>query len=69
MDIGILGAINLWAQFLAGLFVVICIALIIIVLLQKGRGGGLSAAFGGAGGQSLNAALLRGIWQCTVYQI
>ena len=52
MDIGILGAINLWAQFLAGLFVVICIALIIIVLLQKGRGGGLSAAFGGAGGQS-----------------
>ena len=34
------------------LFVVCCVALILIVLIQKGRGGGLSAAFGGgmAGG-------------------
>lgn len=31
------------------LFVIVCILLIIIVLLQKGRGGGLSAAFGGMG--------------------
>ena len=35
--------------FLGALFVVICILLIVVVLLQKGRGGGLGAAFGGAG--------------------
>ncbi|MBN2180886.1 MAG: preprotein translocase subunit SecG [Sedimentisphaerales bacterium] len=32
----------------AVLFVLCCIALILIVLVQKGRGGGLSGAFGGA---------------------
>jgi len=35
--------------FLATLFIVVVILLIIVVLLQKGRGGGLGAAFGGAG--------------------
>ncbi len=37
---------------IAVLFVVCCVALILIILIQKGRGGGLSAAFGGgmAGG-------------------
>jgi preprotein translocase subunit SecG len=34
--------------FLGTLFIVVCILLIIVVLLQKGRGGGLGAAFGGA---------------------
>jgi preprotein translocase subunit SecG len=36
----------------AVLFVLCCISLILIILIQKGRGGGLSAAFGGgmAGG-------------------
>jgi preprotein translocase subunit SecG len=38
-----------WAIFLLTLFIVICILLVIVVLLQKGRGGGLGAAFGGAG--------------------
>ena len=33
--------------FLLTLFIVICVLLIIVVLLQKGRGGGLSGAFGG----------------------
>ena len=37
---------------LAILFVLICVLLIGIILLQKGRGGGLSGAFGGAGGHS-----------------
>jgi preprotein translocase subunit SecG len=32
----------------AALFVICCIALILIILIQKGRGGGLSGAFGGA---------------------
>ncbi len=36
----------------AVLFVICCVALILIILVQKGKGGGLSAAFGGgmAGG-------------------
>jgi len=37
------------ATFLATLFVIVCVLLIIMVLLQKGRGGGLSGAFGGMG--------------------
>jgi len=35
--------------FLLTLFLVTCLLLIMVVLLQKGRGGGLAAAFGGAG--------------------
>jgi len=31
----------------AVLFVICCVALILIILVQKGRGGGLSGAFGG----------------------
>jgi preprotein translocase subunit SecG len=34
------------------LLILVCFLLIFIVLLQKGRGGGLSGAFGGAGGHS-----------------
>lgn len=34
------------------LFVTICLLLIVVILLQKGRGGGLAGAFGGAGGHS-----------------
>lgn len=34
------------------LFLLICLLLIGIVLLQKGRGSGLSGAFGGVGGHS-----------------
>ena len=53
MNIAILGASIPWlATVGAILFFVVCVFLILIVLLQKGRGGGLSAAFGGAGGQS-----------------
>ena len=32
------------------LFLFICIFLILLILIQKGRGGGLSGAFGGGGG-------------------
>ena len=38
------------------LFVPVCILLILIVLLQAGKGGGLAGAFGGAGGQTLLGA-------------
>jgi preprotein translocase subunit SecG len=34
------------------LFLFICGFLILLVLIQKGRGGGLSSAFGGAGGNT-----------------
>ena len=33
-------------------FTLVCILLILVILLQKGRGGGLSGAFGGGGGYS-----------------
>ena len=36
--------------FLIGLHVLICITLILVVLLQSGKGGGLAGAFGGMGG-------------------
>lgn len=38
--------------FLATIFVVLCLLLSLIILIQKPRGGGLSGAFGGAGGGS-----------------
>jgi preprotein translocase subunit SecG len=34
------------------LFIVLSLFLILLVLIQKGRGGGLSAAFGGVGGNT-----------------
>lgn len=34
------------------LFLIVCVLLMLVVLLQKGRGGGLSGAFGGVGGHS-----------------
>jgi len=52
MDFILLGALSWWKLALAFFFTIVCIVLIVLVLLQKGRGGGLSAAFGGAGGQS-----------------
>jgi len=38
-----------WDIFLGALFLIVCFLLIVIVLLQKGKGGGLGAAFGGMG--------------------
>lgn len=34
------------------LFLLICLFMILLILIQKGRGGGLSSAFGGAGGNT-----------------
>jgi preprotein translocase subunit SecG len=34
------------------LFLFVCFILIMVVLIQKGRGGGLSGAFGGGGGNT-----------------
>ena len=41
-------AVTFIMDVVAVLFVLCCIALILIVLIQKGKGGGLSGAFGGA---------------------
>ena len=34
------------------LFIVVCVFMILLILIQKGRGGGLASAFGGAGGNT-----------------
>ncbi len=46
-------AVGLLMNFVAVLFVIVCVVLILVVLIQKGRGGGLSAAFGGGMAGSL----------------
>jgi preprotein translocase subunit SecG len=35
-----------------GLFILVSLVLILIILIQKGRGGGLASAFGGMGGNT-----------------
>jgi preprotein translocase subunit SecG len=45
-------AVSLGQGLVATLFVLVCALLILVILLQKGRGGGLSGAFGGVGGHS-----------------
>ncbi len=45
-------ALNFWQGTITFLFVLTCVLLILVILLQKGRGGGLAGAFGGAGGYS-----------------
>src|ERR1700756_3123457 len=39
-------------DFLLGLLTVVGVFLMFVILLQRGRGGGLAGAFGGLGGQS-----------------
>jgi len=39
------------------LFIIICVLLIVVVLLQKGRGGGLGAAFGGMGSSAFGTRI------------
>jgi preprotein translocase subunit SecG len=34
------------------LFLIVCTFLVLLILIQKGRGGGLASAFGGAGGNT-----------------
>ena len=40
-------AVGIVMKFVAVLFVLVSIVLVLVVLVQKGRGGGLSGAFGG----------------------
>lgn len=41
-------AVSTIMNIVAVLFVISCVSLVLIILIQKGRGGGLSGAFGGA---------------------
>ncbi len=41
-----------WAQLLNGIVLLISLFLILLVLIQRGKGGGLAGAFGGMGGSS-----------------
>lgn len=58
------------ATFLSILHVFVCLFLILVVLLQQGKGGGLGSAFGGAttqqvfGGRGAGNFLTRMTWVC-----
>ncbi len=41
-----------WRGLMALAIIVVCCVLMFVILLQRGRGGGLAGAFGGAGGTS-----------------
>ncbi len=41
--------------FLLTLFIIVCFALIVSILLQSSKGGGLAGAFGGGGGGDMSA--------------
>ncbi len=46
-------AVGIFMKLVAVLFVLVAIVLILVILIQKGRGGGLTAAFGGGMGGGL----------------
>lgn len=48
-----LAKISIWWTMFAALWVLLALGLILVVLIQKGRGGGIGAAFGGGGANSL----------------
>ncbi len=48
-----LAKVSFFMNVVMWIWVLVALALILIILLQKGRGGGLSGAFGGAGASSL----------------
>jgi preprotein translocase subunit SecG len=43
---------NFFMYSVLSIFLAVCVLLVLLVLIQKGRGGGLSGAFGGAGGNT-----------------
>lgn len=45
-------AIGGWSYFLNGVLIFLSLLLMLIILIQKGKGGGLAGAFGGSGGSS-----------------
>jgi preprotein translocase subunit SecG len=47
-----LAAVPFVMSVVMAVWVILCLVLVFIIMIQKGKGGGLSAAFGGAGGTS-----------------
>jgi preprotein translocase subunit SecG len=45
-------AVSMLLLILKGIFVLVCIFLVLVILLQSGKGGDVAAAFGGAGSQT-----------------
>lgn len=44
--------LTFFLYFTMTVFIIVCLFMVLIVLIQKGRGGGLASAFGGAGGNT-----------------
>jgi preprotein translocase subunit SecG len=44
--------LGFWSGFLAFLFLVVAVVMILAILIQRPKGGGLAGAFGGAGGST-----------------
>lgn len=44
--------VPIWIYLLNGLVLLLSVFLILLILIQRGKGGGLAGAFGGAGGSS-----------------
>ena len=44
--------ISVWAYILNGVLILLSLILMFVVLIQRGKGGGLAGAFGGSGGSS-----------------
>ena len=56
---------------LVALYVLVCLVLSLVILLQQGRGGGLGSAFGGAsqqvfGGRGAGNFMTRVTWGCAM---
>ncbi len=45
-------AVSVWSYLLNAAVILLSLLLMLIVLIQRGKGGGLAGAFGGAGGSS-----------------
>lgn len=44
--------LQFWFYLILVVFLVLCVAMIGLILIQRGRGGGIASAFGGAGGNT-----------------
>jgi preprotein translocase subunit SecG len=51
MIVALIG-VTFWAHLLNFLIIALALILMLVVLIQRGKGGGLAGAFGGAGGSS-----------------
>jgi len=61
-------ALDFWAYLLNGIIILVSVVLAFVILIQRGKGGGLAGAFGGVGGSSAFGSRATGqIVQVTLY--